>query len=187
MAGAWSRRFLEPLMQNEYFMKDTLILLTFDENESESQVNRVFTLLLGGAVQGKEGSKDANYYNHYSEIATVEANWHLNTLGRWDVGANVFQTVAEKTGDVVRENTAVTGSNPTIFQNSSYAGPFNTDVGKAPYPAPNVNIVSPKTGRTVLPAIRRVWGNKPSIYNNGVVIPDGQHPPAGYAVNTVDN
>ncbi|KAK0281753.1 hypothetical protein LTR35_007434 [Friedmanniomyces endolithicus] len=187
VAGAWSRRFLEPLMKNEYFMKDTLILLTFDENESESQVNRVYSLLLGGAVQGKEGSKDANYYNHYSEIATVEANWNLNTLGRWDVGANVFQTVAEKTGDVVRENTAVTGSNPTVFQNSSYAGPFNTDVGKAPYPAPNVNIVSPKTGRTVLPAIRRVWGNKPSIYNNGVVIPDGQHPPAGHAVNTVDN
>ncbi|KAK4555095.1 hypothetical protein LTR86_007861 [Recurvomyces mirabilis] len=186
-AGAWTRAFLEPLLSNEYFMKKTLILVTFDENHTYTLANRVFTILLGGAIAGKEGTKDTSYYNHYSEIATVEANWNLNTLGRWDVGANVFQTVAEKTGDVVRSNDAVTAANPTIFQNSSYAGPFNSDVGFAPYPAPNVNIVSPKTGRTVLPAIQRQWGNKPSIYNNGVVIPDGQHPPQGYAVNTVDN
>ncbi|TKA79113.1 hypothetical protein B0A55_02406 [Friedmanniomyces simplex] len=187
VAGTWARGFLEPLMKNEYFMKDTLILITFDENETQTDVNRVFSILLGGAVRGKEGTKDANYYNHYSEIATVEANWCLNTLGRWDVGANVFQHVAEKTGDIVRPNTAITGSDPTIFQNSSYAGPFNTGFANASYPAPNINIVSPKTGRTVLPAIKRTWGNKPSIYNNGVVIPDGQHPPAGYAVNNVTN
>jgi hypothetical protein len=186
-AGNWSRNFLEPLFKNEYFMERTLVLLTFDENHTYTLANRVFSILLGGAVQGKQGTKDESYYNHYSEIATVEANWNLNTLGRWDVGANVFKNVAAKTGDVVRSNDAVAGANPTIFQNSSYAGPFNVDVGFAPYPAPNVNAKSPRTGRSVLPAIKRTWGNKASIYNNGVVIPDGQHPPKGYAVNTVDN
>lgn len=32
VAGAFCRRFLEPLMSNQYFMERTLILLTFDEN-----------------------------------------------------------------------------------------------------------------------------------------------------------
>ncbi|KAK5110305.1 hypothetical protein LTR62_006158 [Meristemomyces frigidus] len=187
VAGAWTRAFLEPLLSNPYFMKNTLILITFDENHTYTIANRVFSILLGGAVAGKEGTCDSAYYNHYSEISTVEANWNTHTLGRWDVGANVFQVVADKTGDIVRPNTAVTAANPKIFQNSSYAGPLNLDVGFAPYPAPNVKLVSPRGGRTVLPAIQRLWGNKPSIYNNGVVIPDGQHPPAGYAVNTADN
>ena len=169
VAGQWTRDFLEPLMENPYFMADTLILVTFDETETYTLGNNVFSILLGGAVAGREGTTDNNYYNHYSEISTVEANWNLNTLGRWDVGANVFQHVAEKTGDVVRPNDAVTAANPTIFQNSSYAGPFNVDVGFAPYPAPNVNIVSPRGGRTVLPAIQRQWGNKPSIYNLSLI------------------
>ena len=116
--------------------------------------------------------------NHYSEISTVEANWDLHTLGRWDVGANVFDMVAQVTGDIVgfsctnlrdgdsdidkqyRPNDAATSKDPSIFYNSSFAGPFNTEFQKAPYSAPNLNIVSPKTGRTVLPAIKRVWNSK---------------------------
>lgn len=168
-------------------MEKTLILVTFDETETYTIGNKVFSILLGPSVEGLEGTTDSRYYNHYSEISTVEANWGLHTLGRWDVGANVFNVVAEKTGDIYRPNLAVTGANETIFQNSSFAGPFNADFEVAGYPAPNVNIKSPKTGRTILPAIKKIWGNKPSYYNSGVVIPDGQHPPKGYAVNDVSN
>ena len=118
----------------------------------------------------------------------MEANWDLHTLGRWDVGANVFDLVAKETGDIYRANEGATGSNPTIFYNSSFAGPFNVDFAQAPYPAPNLKIVSPKTKRTVLPAICEVWkGFTETYYTDTVVVPDGQHPPPGYAVNTVDN
>ena len=157
--------------------------------------NRVFSILLGDAVpHSLVGSQDAHYYNHYSEIATVEANWDLHTLGRWDVGANVFQFVGKKTGDHIRDQDAVTGANPTVFLNSSYAGVFNTGFQNASYPAPNLNIKSPHSLRTVLPAIVEAWGGnsrvyagKPSIYTADSAIPDGQHPPAGYAVNDVQN
>ncbi|EMC94333.1 hypothetical protein BAUCODRAFT_35520 [Baudoinia panamericana UAMH 10762] len=186
-AGNWTRTFLEPLLSNEYFMKNTLILVTFDENHTYSLANRVFSFLLGGAVSGKAGTKDSNFYNHYSEIATVEANWWLNTLGRWDVGANVFKNVADITHDSIEANPAVTSANNSVFLNSSFAGPFNSGFQKAPYPAPNVRITSPRTGRFILPAIASTWGNQPSYYNNTVVIPDGQHPPAGYAYNDVSN
>jgi acid phosphatase len=40
--------------------------------------NRVFSVLLGDAVPAElEGTTDDNYYNHYSEISTVEANWYV--------------------------------------------------------------------------------------------------------------
>lgn len=143
-----------------------------------------------------QGTTDDQFYDHYSDISTVEANWGLHTLGRWDVGANVFKLVAEETGDIYRSWDAVTGSSPSVFLNSSFAGPFNTGFENASYPIPNVHIKSPRTSRTVLPAIQRQYGRgfagrthstKQSYYNNGVEIPDGQHPPKGYAVNDVAN
>lgn len=118
-------------------------------------------MILGDAVpKSLVGTTDSNYYNHYSEISTVEANWDLHTLGRFDVGANVFDFVGKKTGDHVRPWDAATGNNPSIFFNSSYAGPLNEGFETAPYPAPNVDLKSPGTGRTVLPSIVKKWGGK---------------------------
>jgi acid phosphatase len=76
VAGVWLKQFLAPLLDDPNFMDNTLVLLTFDENETYSIQNRVFSVLLGDAVP-KElvGTTDDNYYNHYSEISTVEANW----------------------------------------------------------------------------------------------------------------
>ncbi|KAH9825618.1 Phosphoesterase family [Teratosphaeria destructans] len=187
VAGAWMRNFVEPLLNDTYFMDRTLILVTFDETETYTIGNRVFSILLGGAVKGKENTSDASFYNHYSEIATVEANWDLHTLGRWDVGANVFKAVAETTGDQIRPFPAATGANATYFYNSSFAGPFNEDFEKAGYPAPNIHLVG-RSGRTVLPSIHQTWANATSTYySDTVVVPDGQHPPPGYAYNDVSN
>lgn len=162
-AGKWCRDFLEPLINDKQssFWSRTLVLITFDEVETYSKSNRVFSILLGDAVpKSLHGTSDNSYYNHYSEISTVEANWDLHTLGRFDVGANVFDFVGKKTGDHVRQWKAATGANPTIFFNSSYAGPLNEDFETAPYQAPNVDLKSPGTGRTVLPAIVEKWGGK---------------------------
>lgn len=185
-AGQWVRSFLTPLLTNEYFMNNTLILLTFDECETYTIQNNVFSILFGGAVpQSLHNTTDNKFYNHYSEISTVEANWGLHTLGRWDVGANVFELVANKTGDIYRPNKAALKQDPTHYYNSSFAGPFNADFAQAPYPAPNLKIKSPKTGRTVLPSIVRQWKDTklPTYYTDSVVVPDGQNPPPGYAAN----
>jgi len=93
------------LMNNTYFWDNTLLLLTFDETETynvpESEIyndrNRVFSILLGGAVpKNMVGTQDETVYTHYSSIASVEANWGLPSLGRWDCGANLFKLVADK-------------------------------------------------------------------------------------------
>jgi hypothetical protein len=85
-ASQWLEYFLLPLLQDTRFNDNkTLILLTFDENETETENNQVYSLLLGGAVPtGLHGSTDPTYYTHYSAMSTVESNWGLGSLGRGD-------------------------------------------------------------------------------------------------------
>lgn len=180
VAGKWCRDLLEPLLNDKEssFWDRTLVLITFDETETYPKSNRVFSILLGDAVpEHLKGTSDDSYYNHYSEISTVEANWDLHTLGRFDVGANVFKFVGEKTGDHVRPWEAATGSNPSIFFNSSYAGPLNEDFERAPYEAPNVHIRSPGSGRTVLPSVVEKWGGEKGPTPPQ---PGQEHPPEAY-------
>lgn len=177
-AGTWTRNFLTPLLNDTRFMNNTLVLVTFDENSSYAIQNRVLAILLGDAVPtGLVGTTDAAFYNHYSELATVQANWGLDTLGRWDAGANVFGFVAEQTGDVVREYPGLAGR----YYNQSYDGVFNDAPSFAVYPAPNVTVESP-SGRTVLPAIKEKWtgSENPVYYADTVEVNDGLNPPALY-------
>lgn len=179
-AGVWTRNFLEPLLDNKKFMKNTLVLVTFDENHTYTQQNKVLGILLGDAVPDKlVGTTDSTYYNHYSEISTVEANWDLDTLGRWDVGANVFSVVASHTGDKVRPWSGTPDLSQRYF-NTSYAGLFNSKNTSVPLPPPNTN--AGYAGRTVLASIKQTWGALASgtIYSTALEIPDGAHPPKGY-------
>ncbi|MCJ1470779.1 hypothetical protein MMC07_009426 [Pseudocyphellaria aurata] len=176
-AGTWSRNFLTPLLTNPNFASNTLVLLTFDENHTYSARNQVLALLLGDAVPASlTGTVDGGYYNHYSSISTVAANWNLHTLGRWDVGANVFGWVAQKTGDTVR---AWTGSPAltSMYFSTSYPGLFNSQNKHVELPVPNT--ATTWNGRTVLQKIVTTWGGLQSrtYYDTGVKIPDGQHPP----------
>lgn len=177
-AGKWCQQFLTPLLNNTNFMNNTLVLLTWDENETYALKNNVLGVLLGDALP-KEliGQTDDNFYNHYSEIATVSANWDLPTLGRWDVGANVFSVVANKTGDTLR-----TVDVSDRYYNYSYAGFFNQAGGNQRYPAPNLNLDNAH-GRPVLQRVKDIWqgSDAPTYYEDTAKIPDGLSPPVGYA------
>lgn len=183
VAGEWTRSFLTPLLNDTRFMNNTLVLVTFDENSSYAIQNRVLALLLGDAIPAHlVGTTDTSFYTHYSELATVEANWALDTLGRWDVGANVFAVVANQTGDTVRAwDDETYGPLEARFYNQSYDGVFN-DVASYPvYPAPNVNLESP-SGRTVASAIKATWvdSTNPDYYTAEIEVADGLNPPALY-------
>ncbi|KAK9463449.1 phosphoesterase family-domain-containing protein [Lipomyces oligophaga] len=158
VSGAWSRSFLTPLLNNTYFMKDTLVLLTFDENETYGDQNRIWALLLGGIIPDDlKGTTDSNFYNHYSEIATIEANWDLPHLGRGDIDANVFSIVANSS-DVAIES--IDYSN--IYNNFSAPGYYNDDT--IAIPPPNVDAVN-RNGQSILPAIKSVWSSAYSVYS----------------------
>lgn len=98
----------------------------------------------------------------------------------------MFSIVAEHTGDIYRPNTGALSNPPTHYYNTSFAGPFNADFEKGLYPAPNLDIKSPKTGRTVLPDIVEVWKDSDlkTYYTDDVMIPDGMNPPPGYKANS---
>ncbi|QLL30372.1 hypothetical protein HG536_0A01890 [Torulaspora globosa] len=151
VAANWSRSFLTPLLQNEYFTNNTLIVLTFDENDTYSIKNKVFTILLGGAVPEElKGTTDSTFYDQYSLISTPEANWDLPSLGRNDVNANVFQFVANKT-NVTNRNVDTT----YMVNNATYVGYLLDDT--IPLPAPNVTAIN-MNGKPVLKAIVDKWG-----------------------------
>lgn len=153
---AWTRGFVESLLQNDYFNKNALVYVVWQANgDAGGLSNHVAGIQLGSAVpQDRVGTTDNSYYNHYSELASVEANWGLHTLGRWDVGANVWQIVADKTGDVIRKwsSQIAGGSFNSYLWNQSYGGVFsNANDTTHTYVAPNLKIQ--RNGRTVLPAI----------------------------------
>lgn len=91
-ASQWLEHWLVPLLKDTRFNDNgTLILLTFDENETQTENNRIFSLLLGGVIPEKlRGTQDSRYYTHYSSLTTVQLNWDLPCLGRGDTDGYVF-------------------------------------------------------------------------------------------------
>lgn len=182
VAGTWCRQFLEPLLNDKNFMDNTLVLITWDENETYAIQNNILAILIGDAIpKNLVGTTDSSFYNHYSEIATVEANWDLPTLGRWDVGANVFNVVAQHTGDRIRQWNQ--GEQQGMFWNYSYAGVFNTAGGNHAYPKPNLFPRVNHAGRRVFEPIVKTWecSEAPTYYEDTIKVPDGLKPPKGYA------
>ncbi|KAK8863305.1 Acid phosphatase [Apiospora arundinis] len=185
----WTRSFVEPLLANEYFNDNAVIYITWQANgQNPVHRNHVAGILLGSAIP-KEliGTTDDAYHNHYSELSSVEANWGLHTLGRWDVGANVWKFVAAKTGDVIRSwNERIAGDLfENYYWNQSYGGVFSSAVeGLHVYVAPNTRLV--RNGRTVLPSIVKLWarycGKLPDYYRDIIELPDALHPPTGFEV-----
>jgi hypothetical protein len=88
----WLSYFLVPLLNDTRFNTEkTLVLLTFDENETYEDENVIYTVLLGGAVpKDKVNTTDDTFYTHYSALSTVQANWGLGSLGRQDTNKSVF-------------------------------------------------------------------------------------------------
>ncbi|KAK3692314.1 phosphoesterase family-domain-containing protein [Podospora appendiculata] len=178
-SAKWTRGFIEPLLKNPYFMERTLLILTFDEGEVFANQNRVFTVLMGGAVpKALHGTTDNMYYNLYSTISTVSSNWGLPSLGRWDCATNVFDLVAAQTG-YTNTNVSLAG----LYFNDTYPGA----VGRFQYtagwwPAPNT-LARCVSGEGVLPAVVDVWGKTHGAYNYTNVYPYNE--PAGVATGGV--
>ncbi|KFY59105.1 hypothetical protein V496_05836 [Pseudogymnoascus sp. VKM F-4515 (FW-2607)] len=159
-ASTWSKKFLTPLLANEYFMKNTLIILSFDEVDTYPTPNKVFTLLLGGAVpKSLHGTTDSTFYTHFSTISSISANWDLPSLGRWDCGANVLATVANITGF---QNVAF--DTEGLYFNASYPGPMSDDLFDPTWPVPNTDATC-GNGLGVLESVKKTWGGEKATYN----------------------
>ncbi|PYH95036.1 phosphoesterase-domain-containing protein [Aspergillus ellipticus CBS 707.79] len=159
----WERSWVPPMLNNSYFMNDTLLLLTFDEDSTYAKSNNVFSILLGGAIPDNlKGTTDDTFYTHYSMIASVSANWGLPSLGRWDCGANLLEIVANKTGYV---NYNVDTTNLRL--NETYPGPLSAgEYSKysSVWPIPLTNATC-SAGHGILDIVKETYANTEPTYN----------------------
>ncbi|KAH7021286.1 phosphoesterase family-domain-containing protein [Microdochium trichocladiopsis] len=174
-ATIWSRDFLQPLLKDnsKIFAERTLIQLTYDETEDYSQPNRIVSLLLGNAVPADlRGTEDNDFYTHFSILSTVQNNWELSNLGRYDVGANVFRVVAEKTGYKNMDPPNAERVNNSV----SYPGFLNMNhtTKLTTLPAPNLNLVG-AGGKGILQSIKETWGNGAGAGGQIKTPYDGKH------------
>ncbi|KAF4626251.1 hypothetical protein G7Y89_g11908 [Cudoniella acicularis] len=172
-AADWSETFLSPLLTNAQFMNNTLILLTYDESATYAIPNKIVSILLGGAIPANlKGTNDSTFYTHYSILATLENNWGLPNLGRYDVGANVFDLVAKQTGYLNHPPSNIQHVNDSL----SYAGFLNSDPAKQiAIPPPNLQLVG-AGGQGVIQSVKSTWlqqQNEMTPYDGSGTVYDG--------------
>lgn len=155
VAAKWSHGFLQPLLADKAFDERTLIMLTYDEAETYTEPNRIVTLLLGSAIPPSlKGTHDDTFYTHYSILSTVESNWGLPNLGRYDVGANVFQFAAGMTGYTKNKDP---DNAPSVNNSLSYPGLLHDDrLRILPIPTPNMKLTG-AGGLGILDTIKAAW------------------------------
>lgn len=154
-------------------MNDTLMLLTYDESKTYSLPNKIASILLGGAVPSKlKRTTDDTFYTHYSILSKLENNWDLPNLWRYDVGANVFQLVADRTG---YKNEPYDIS--TVDLSALYCGFLNSG-SYAPIPPPNLQLFG-AGGQGVVETVSDQWkpmSGETTHYGSGKVY-DANDPP----------
>ncbi|KAI0289711.1 phosphoesterase family-domain-containing protein [Russula brevipes] len=152
--SAWLKFWLEPLLADKRFNDGrTLILLTFDENDTEGVNNRVWATLLGGAIPDNlRGTTDSTFYTHYSALSTVQANWGLGSLGRFDTNktlANVYTPVASAVG--YKNMNVPPSAIPFLNLSGTTPGPLNPKPSLfKPFPPPNPSAVGAGGGPVVV-------------------------------------
>lgn len=157
-ATKWAHDFLKPMLAPGAFKERTLILLTYDEAEDRKKPNQIAALLMGTAVPKElKGTEDKTFYSHYSMLSTIEFNWELPNLGRYDVGANIYQYTQDLGSRVLVANKDPPNM-ADVNNSESYPGALNNDSAKfRPYPPPNLGL-NGSSGLPILEHVRLLWG-----------------------------
>ncbi|KAG0178574.1 hypothetical protein DFQ28_006595 [Apophysomyces sp. BC1034] len=88
-ASNWFQKYLEPRIKKTAFSKNTMFVVTFDEDDGSTKNNRVMTILFGPDFHRSSSARQDNTrYDHYSLLRTIEDNWNLGNLGQHDHNAS---------------------------------------------------------------------------------------------------
>ncbi len=82
-ADKWYAKKFGPYFADSNFMKDTVVITTFDENGGSPR-NQIYTNIIGPNVIRQDVS---DLLNHYSLLKMIEDNWGLKSLGKEDLKA----------------------------------------------------------------------------------------------------
>jgi hypothetical protein len=91
----WLAGFLDPILNDAETMKDTLIIITFDEAAvGGANGNRLLTLFIGADVI--PGAKSNQDYDHYCLLRTLEAIFGITPFGKYDSSSPVIDDIWRK-------------------------------------------------------------------------------------------
>lgn len=83
----WLKKSFDAAFKDPNLMKDTLVVLTYDENSGTSG-NQIYTVFLGPMVN--VGTQVSAAHSHYSVLKMIEDEWGLGSLNLYDAKASVM-------------------------------------------------------------------------------------------------
>jgi acid phosphatase len=90
-ADDWLTASVRPLMANPNAWRDTLLVVTFDEDQKKwifgGDGNRVYTALWGGAIAPHSVIAEVSY-DHYDLLRTIEQLFHVTPMTAGDAAAH---------------------------------------------------------------------------------------------------
>ncbi len=84
-ASKWLQSAFDSRLSDPRFTEDLLFIVTFDESETLTAHNPIYTAFYGPGVTA--GSKSQTKYDHYSILRTIEDVFGLGNLGKHDAKA----------------------------------------------------------------------------------------------------
>jgi len=92
-ADAWLAEQFRPLLNDEEFRRDVLMIVTFDENSAQWPYfhrgdNRVYTVLWGADIIA--GTDVKTVYDHYDLLRTIEAIFDVAPMSKGDAKAHAI-------------------------------------------------------------------------------------------------
>jgi hypothetical protein len=90
-ADQWLARVFGPRISDPNFMKDLLLIVTFDEAEDYFARNQILTVFLGPSVT--PGVVDSAETDHYSILRMIENTFGIGTLGLNDETASIIDGI----------------------------------------------------------------------------------------------
>jgi hypothetical protein len=91
VASEWLRRAFDSRLSDPKFIQDMLFVVTFDESQTFTPGNPIYTVLFGPGVV--PGSTSQKRYDHYSILRTIEDAFLLPSLGRGDLEASSISDI----------------------------------------------------------------------------------------------
>ncbi|MBC7466169.1 MAG: hypothetical protein H7256_09255 [Bdellovibrio sp.] len=88
-ADKWFQKTFTPYLNNADFMKNTILISTFDESGASAK-NQIYTTIVGPAVKAISVSDNLS---QYSLLSMIEDNWNLGNLGKADATAPALNMI----------------------------------------------------------------------------------------------
>ena len=89
-AATWLKKNFDSAFKNPAMMKDTLVVLTYDES-SYLGGNKIYNVFLGSSV--KPGTVVTASHTHYSILKLIEDEFQLGSLNRGDAKAPAINQI----------------------------------------------------------------------------------------------